>query len=114
MNFEPCPFCGSNIINIAEGSTFRWKVAECQECGARCGEVRVKTLPPLDLDGDFKRIAEEWNKRPVNIFSERMRLSSAVEKYMSDNKIFPDVFGVICALSRMKMLYLFKEKEIEE
>jgi len=33
---------------------------------------------------------------------------------MSNNNIFPDVFGVICALSQMKMLYLFKEKEIEE
>lgn len=40
---KSCPFCGEVGITIHAGSTFRWMVAECTECGATCGEVRVQT-----------------------------------------------------------------------
>lgn len=63
----PCPFCGGVPAFVKEGSTFRWRVMECQSCGARCGEVRVQTVgegTPKDWEEQVvpKAIAE-WNKR---------------------------------------------------
>lgn len=63
----PCPFCGHTGIEIFEGSTFRWMVAECIECGARCGEIRVQTLgegnPKLwDAQARVDTLAA-WNTR---------------------------------------------------
>lgn len=52
---KPCPFCGSSTVVIHEGSTFRWMVASCSECGAQCGEVRVQTLG--------KGTPEQWDKQ---------------------------------------------------
>lgn len=40
----PCPFCGGTEITTREGSTFRWRLAECEECGATSGEVRRQTI----------------------------------------------------------------------
>ena len=63
----PCPFCGEKSITIHEGSTFRWLVAECNGCGATCGEVRIQTWG-TGRSADWKAKAEhevvlEWNKR---------------------------------------------------
>lgn len=63
----PCPFCGGSNILVRVGSTFRWMLAECNECGATCGEVRVQTMGegvPADWAerGESAAIAE-WNKR---------------------------------------------------
>lgn len=63
----PCPFCGGKLVDTEEGSTFRWMVACCAECGAQGPEVRVQTLG----DGSPKQWNEqgcidalaEWNKR---------------------------------------------------
>ena len=52
----PCPFCGAVGISIKEGSTFRWEVAECDNCGAQCGEVRKGWHDALT----------EWNMRSPN------------------------------------------------
>lgn len=52
---RPCPFCGHDTISVHEGSTFRWRLAECNACGARSGEVRIQTL------GDGTR--EEWETK---------------------------------------------------
>ena len=65
----PCPFCGFDAIAIDEGSTFRWLHAECIQCGARCGEVRVQTMgegTPAEwrAAGELAALAR-WNKRPV-------------------------------------------------
>ena len=46
LKAKPCPFCGEKSITIREGSTFRWMLAECNGCGATCGEVRVQTIGP--------------------------------------------------------------------
>ena len=62
---KSCPFCGSLDLNFVEGSTFRWMVAECQSCGARCGETRVKTLGDQDPDGDKAAALAEWNTRAI-------------------------------------------------
>ena len=59
----PCPFCGEKSVEVREGSTFRWRVVECLSCGARCGEVRAKTIGPADSEGDERRAVHEWNQR---------------------------------------------------
>lgn len=43
-DFLPCPFCGSTSINVIEGSTFRWRMPQCDNCGACGPEVRVQTM----------------------------------------------------------------------
>jgi Lar family restriction alleviation protein len=55
----PCPFCGSKTITIRDGSNFKWIVAECDDCGASCGEVRKL------VGMETKLAIEEWNKRFV-------------------------------------------------
>jgi Lar family restriction alleviation protein len=70
LEAKPCPFCGEKSIAIHEGSTFRWMVAECNGCGATCGEVRMQTMGP-GLPAHWKTKAEqdaveEWNKRASN------------------------------------------------
>lgn len=63
----PCPFCGSTNIDVLEGSTFRWAFAECIDCGARSGEIRVQTSGVGTID-EWKKEAQvkalnEWNQR---------------------------------------------------
>lgn len=63
----PCPFCGSTLFRVCEGSTFRWRVATCVDCGAQAGEVRVQTLGEGTRD-EWEEAAEEaaikeWNRR---------------------------------------------------
>ena len=50
----PCPFCGGTKVIVIEGGTFRWRRAECQECEAMAGSVRIQTT------GDGTN--EEWEK----------------------------------------------------
>jgi Lar family restriction alleviation protein len=64
---KPCPFCGCPTVTVVEGSTFRWRVAECDSCDARCGEVRIQTVgdgTQEEWEADAKeRAIEEWNRR---------------------------------------------------
>lgn len=62
----PCPFCGHVGVDVHEGSTFRWMLAECDACGAQGPEVRVDTMAPvrgLALDAARDEAIKEWNKR---------------------------------------------------
>jgi len=65
----PCPFCGCTNVILQQGSTFRWRVLECVDCGARCGEVRVQTIGDgSPSEWELKVAADaidEWNKRPA-------------------------------------------------
>lgn len=67
LEAKPCPFCGGESITIQEGSTFRWMMVECNECGAASGEVRVQTIgegPPAAWKAKGAQDAvAEWNKR---------------------------------------------------
>lgn len=66
MTPKPCPFCGHVGITIVEGSTFRWRQAECESCGARCGEVRVRTDPGRPTDWQEHAalaVLDAWNTR---------------------------------------------------
>lgn len=59
----PCPFCGCETLTVAQGSTFRWVIGVCDDCGASCGEVRVDTLNPYNAEDIYQSVVEEWNKR---------------------------------------------------
>ena len=60
----PCPWCGAAQITIREGSTFRWRIVECAQCGAGPGEFRSDNR--FDLTDDDRREAHEfWNRRAV-------------------------------------------------
>lgn len=67
MTPMPCPFCGSLDISVQEGSTFRWRRAGCNDCGAEAGEVRCQTLgdgDPKQWDTEARVAAiQEWNRR---------------------------------------------------
>lgn len=63
----PCPFCGCTEIKVHEGTTFRWRIVQCDDCGAQSGEVRVQTLgdgtqTQWEADAREKAIAA-WNER---------------------------------------------------
>ena len=59
----PCPFCGCETITVAEGSTFRWAIGICDNCGASCGEVRINTMQKGNEEEIRTAVIEEWNKR---------------------------------------------------
>ena len=63
----PCPFCGSDNIEVCDGSTFRWVYAGCGDCGAQAGEVRRQTLGEGTRE-EWEAAAKlsaivEWNRR---------------------------------------------------
>lgn len=63
---KPCPFCGLPDVGFKEGSTFRWVVAVCHNCGAQAPEVRSDMLSDDPLDAGKKDRAnalEAWNRR---------------------------------------------------
>lgn len=64
---KPCPFCGHVGVAVVETSTFRWRVAQCEYCGAQCGEVRVQTVgtgSPEQWEAKAREEAiAEWNTR---------------------------------------------------
>lgn len=61
----PCPFCGATNVSVEEGSTFRWILVCCCECGAQCGERRKEITGPNDVSepANIRRALEEWNIR---------------------------------------------------
>lgn len=64
---KPCPFCGGSSVSCHEGSTFRWIVACCDECGAQAREVRKQTHGPGTPEAwwgiaEINAIAA-WNER---------------------------------------------------
>jgi hypothetical protein len=64
---KPCPFCGHTGLIFSEGSTFRWRIAECQECGATAGEERIQTMGDGDAEAwetnCRERLIGAWNRR---------------------------------------------------
>ena len=65
LNPLPCPFCGDHNATLQEGSTFRWVVIQCGNCGAQCGEVRVNTMKTKEERGNkpWMDAVAEWNRR---------------------------------------------------
>ena len=66
----PCPFCGDNKPTVFEGSTFRWRVAVCNNCGAYAPEVRHDTLAEdqkqAGIESDAAAITA-WNTRAAPV-----------------------------------------------
>jgi Lar family restriction alleviation protein len=62
---KPCPFCGGKSATMRQGSTFRWRTMECNECGAMGPETRVPTLGPRVDDEAYKLelATATWNER---------------------------------------------------
>jgi Lar family restriction alleviation protein len=64
---KPCPFCGETGVSVIEGSTFRWRLAQCNHCGAQATDVRIQTLgegTQEEWEADaHRRAIEEWNTR---------------------------------------------------
>ena len=58
---KPCPFCGGTNIQIEEGTSYRWRVAVCADCGAQAPEARVTSLEGIDADRGAA--FREWNTR---------------------------------------------------
>ena len=60
MELRECPFCGGTEVTVEEGSTYRWAVTTCADCGATASEVR-------NIPDDEKKTHElalaEWNRR---------------------------------------------------
>lgn len=57
----PCPFCGySGPLDFQDGSTHRWGVAYCAECGASAGETR-REYP--DVGEWHAKAVAQWNTR---------------------------------------------------
>lgn len=73
----PCPFCGSTSVSVKEGSTFRWRIAYCNECDAQAGEVRAQTSGdgrPNEWEAAaIDRAIAEWNKRDYADEIDRLR-----------------------------------------
>lgn len=70
----PCPFCGHVGVTVRDGSTFRWLVAQCDECGAQAGEARVQTMgagtrEEWEAKGVIDAIAL-WNERAAPTINE--------------------------------------------
>jgi hypothetical protein len=76
MDIKPCPFCGGRQVDAQEGSSFRWMVAFCCNCGATCGEVRVQTLGEGTREQWISaariRAIEEWNTRESDLLQRKV------------------------------------------
>ena len=59
MELLPCPFCGGTSVTVEEGTTYRWAVATCVDCGATASEVRA--VP--DVVKTQELALAEWNLR---------------------------------------------------
>lgn len=64
MKAKPCPWCGTIGVDIVEGSTERWLVAECPGCGSRGPEVRrVSEVGQPLTNGDKELALTAWETR---------------------------------------------------
>ena len=59
MTPSPCPFCNGKNISVVEGTTFRWRHVNCDECGANGPEVRIQTV------GEGTK--EQWEERAIEL-----------------------------------------------
>jgi len=64
---KPCPFCGGADVAVHVGTSFRWLVAACMQCGAVGPEIRKMPVDDVPLAErriiDHEAAIQEWNKR---------------------------------------------------
>jgi Lar family restriction alleviation protein len=58
---KPCPFCGGTSIQVQQGSTYRWLVTVCSDCGAQGPEARQTALDAKSPDQ--AAALRDWNTR---------------------------------------------------
>lgn len=71
---RPCPFCGSANGADVMGETYRWRLWQCQDCGAKGPEVRCQIsgagFQRRGAELKARRLAlEAWNERDKAIRS---------------------------------------------
>lgn len=75
MEVKPCPFCGGTKIAVIQGGTFRWRRAECQECEAMGGPVRIQTTG----DGSKEDWESEAAVNALTVWNERQSHAEAAQ-----------------------------------
>lgn len=69
----PCPWCAAMNVEVAEGSTFRWRKAMCAVCGAEAPEVRVQTTGSGTRDewqaAADREAVQTWNQCAIRLAS---------------------------------------------
>jgi Lar family restriction alleviation protein len=68
---KPCPFCAETSVTVEEGTTFRWRIAVCNACGAQGPEVRHDTLAK-----DRVAAATESNYRAIKAWNVRFEIGA--------------------------------------
>ena len=82
-----CPFCGaSNGYTLGDGSTFRWWIVLCADCGADVAECRSVSSTKLDAPKPARWPAadEEWNAAGAHAHMLRTALAMAVRQNEHD------------------------------
>ena len=69
-DIKPCPFCGGHSVAVVEGDTFRWRLAQCQDCGAQAPDVRIQTMGEGTREqweaAAHRAALDAWNMRKEN------------------------------------------------
>lgn len=77
---RPCPFCGSLNGTDQMGETYRWRLWQCSDCGAKGPEVRCQISGAgRGGESEARRLAlEAWNERePAPKDSYKSQLTTA-------------------------------------
>jgi Lar family restriction alleviation protein len=98
METKPCPFCGCSSVSVVEGTSFRWRVARCNNCGAQAGEVRIQTFgegTPEEREKDAKQDAfAEWNTRHTpNNYHDVSEFYAEITQHLPNTSQKPDDTG---------------------
>jgi len=93
-----CNKCGEKNGWPTNTPLSSYGACECCEKLWACNDVPSSSLPLP------KRTENKENKGNNMIFSKRLELSKEVEKYIKENGVKNDAFGVICALSSLGYL----------
>jgi hypothetical protein len=88
----PCPFCGhKGPLTFYDGSTFRWLLPCCSNCGATTGEVRIDTMNAnrdAAMEDAKRRGIIEWNTRAESEDAiNAARYLAVLEMWMKDKQI---------------------------
>ena len=59
----PCPFCGHIGVTVVQTDTYKWRAAQCDECGAQAAEVRWSHIHDDPDAVTASRALEAWNTR---------------------------------------------------
>ena len=106
---KPCPFCGGTRVSVIEGETFRWRHAECAECQATSGSVRIQTTGD-GTDEQWEAAAEVEAMKVWNERSETKAEAAAAKvlqaSHIGDQNFIPSISGLECEGLRIALVEL--------